>query len=777
MTDLQPKNSPNAAFKNKQNLRKTKLLALPAKRFAIALCVPFLLVPATFTPAYAAATTQQQNENGSENKTTLYLPAPYFKTVPNAQDRSSLGVSYYGETGSILNVTDVSGELLQLRTSFGEQVYVPIWYTENQSADTESIQPVILRLKPDAALHLFPGSESVWSADYAASGAISAVQSGDWYGISLPADPGYANGSVVRPALLWVEKSQIQSTQKPVSGLLSADSTVPTAMVRSLTETSLQIGTTQAQTLELLGEPYSRTPLPYSETQTENSKGERGEKWRYERSDAQLTLSFGVDGKLLGWNWILPTSEAAQAGVNSNQPPYAFRYDFRTLPPVASASPELLWQSESKLDAQYLLAASEKVLVLQEDDGYVSGNHLEGGIYAVDRTSGERLWSRDAGYGSVHTLISHDERSALVFTESDPQKDEKPMLRSIRLRDGAVRWSREIEQAETNLTDSNPLFAADTSVVIAVQPNETGKGLLTVRSQQSGSVRWTKEFADPYQVLNQGSNDPYVLIRQGRWIQALDPNSGQAVWSLKSDENTVADPQSTSGLFNGQLASPFDTDPSLRWVALGKDHVRLNASTGEITGRYPILENEQVDVLGNDYLLIRRALNASTYSSGSLFETVLYDVKLKRELWSIAGQADRPLLNQDRVFVLWNGIPAALSIEDGQPLWKTETAEFALGNLGGSAASGSFLRFEDTLLLPYGPDLLAIDAQTGKLLRRIDGVSTLYNESNTQLMRNHFLNSDNHTIYVGSANGSFSAISFEALSRALHGEESTPSAD
>lgn len=775
MTYSQSKKSHDAAFKNKQNLRKAKLIPLHAKRFAIALCVPFLLLPATITPAYAAATAQQQNENGSEEKTTLNLPAPYFKTMPNAQDRSSLGVSYYGETGSILKTTDVSGELLQVQTSFGEQVHVPTWYTESRSADTESIKPIILHLKPEAALHLFPDSESVWPAEYAASGAISAVRSGDWYGITLPADPGYANGSVVRPALLWVEKSQIQSTQKPISGLLSADSTVPTTMVRSITETSLQIGTTQADTLELLGEPYSRTPLSHSETQTKSSEGERGEKWRYERSDAQLTLSFGVDGKLLGWNWILPTSEAAQAGVNSNQPPYAFTYDFRTLPPVASASPELLWQSESKLDAQYLLAASEKVLVMQEDDGYVSGSHLEGGIYAVDRTDGQRLWSRDASYGSIHVLISRDERSALVFTGSDPEKDEKPMLRSIRLRDGAVRWSREVEQ--TNRSVSAPLFAAGTSVISAIQPNETQKGLLTVMSQHSGSVRWTKEFADPYQILNQGSDDPYILIRQGRWIQALDPNSGQAVWSLKADENTVVDPQPASDLFSGQLASPFDTDQSLRWVALGKDRVLLNASTGEITGRYPISENEQIDELGDDYLLIRRTLDSSAYSSGSLFETVLYDVKSERELWSIAGQADRPLLDQDRMFVLWNGIPAALSIEDGQPLWKTETAEFALGSLRGSAPAGSFLRFEDYLLLPYGPDLLAIDAQTGELLRRIDGVSTLYNESNAQLMRNHFLNRDRDTIYVGSANGRFSAISTEALSRVLHGEESAVSAD
>lgn len=774
MTYSQPRKSQHAAFKHKQKQRKTKLVALPAKRFALALCVPLLLSPATITTAHAA-TTQQQSENGIEEKTTLQIPAPYFKTVPSAQQRSSLGVSYYGETGSILKVTDRSGELLQVQTSFGELVYVPIWYTEAPSSETTTVKPIILHLKPEASLHLFPDSESVWPAEYAASGTVSAVRYGDWYGITLPAEPGYANGSVVRPALLWVEKSQIQSTQKPISGLLAADSTVPTAMVRSLTETSLQVGTTQQETLELLGEPYSRTPLPHSESQTANGENERGEKWRYERSDAQLTLSFDVDGKLLGWNWILPTSEAAQAGVNSNQPPYAFRYDFRTLPPVASASPELLWQAESKLDAQYLLAASEKVLVVQEDDGYISGGHLQGGIYAVDRSTGKSLWSRDAGKGSIHTLISHDERSVLLFTGSDPEKDEQPMLRSIRLRDGAVRWSREV--GGTDPAGSVPLFAAGTSVISAVQPDENGKGLLTVMSQHSGSVRWTKEFADPYQVLNQGWQDPYVLIRQGRWIQALDPSSGQAVWSLKADEDTVVDPQAASDRFSGQLESPFHNDQSLRWVALGKERVRLNASTGEITGRYPILENEQVDVLGDDYLLVRRALNASTYLSGSLFETVLYDVKSERELWSIPGWADRPLLDQDRMFVLWNGIPTALSVEDGQPLWKTETAEFALGHLRGSIPAGSFLQFEDNLLLPYGSDLLAFDARTGELLRRIDGVSTLYNESNSELMRNHFLNSDGSTIFVGSANGSFSAISTEALSRALHNEKSVPSAD
>ncbi|GGN90996.1 outer membrane protein assembly factor BamB family protein [Saccharibacillus kuerlensis] len=757
-----------AALKHKRELRRSKRERYAVVRIGAALCLPLILLPAAATPAYSAALIPQQESPAlTDLKTTMsQLPVPYFKKIPVENNSASLGVSYYEKAGVPLNVTGRTGELLEVRTPFGEKAYVPGWYTEAQAAETKKSNPVIVQLRPDARLHLFPDSELSWPAAYAPVGALSAIRYGDWYGISLQTEPGYENGSVVRPALLWVQAAKVQSTQQQPSGLLSADSTVPTDMVRSLTETTLHTGTAEERVLQLLGEPYSRTPLPHFETSSaEGEEKERGELWRYERSDAQLTISFDAAGRLSGWNWILPTAEAAQVGVNSSQPPYTFQYDFRTLPPALSVSPKPLWQSQSSLDAQYLLAAADDVLLVQEDNAYIGSNQPKSSIYALDRSNGERLWSLDTGYGALGVLIGINKNSALVLTGTASQEGHPPMLRSVRLSDGALRWSRKAGEAEQAL--SLRMAAAGTSLLLSTQPSENEKGILTAMSQRSGIVRWSKEFTDPYTVLNQGSDDPYVLIQQGRWIQALDHRTGQAAWSLKADEYTQPSPYLTSDYLASERADLFVKNDGTRWVTLGGDWVRLNTSSGEILGRYPKRFNEQIDALGGDYLLIRRAVNASNYESGSLFETILYNAKEDRELWTIPGRAERTLLGEDRLYVLMNGIPAALSLENGQPIWTTETSEFALSELRGPVQAGSFMQIGDYLLLPYGPDLLSFDKGTGELLRRIDGFSVTYNENNGRLIRNGILNNDGQTIYVGSANGQFTAYNAKEIEKAL----------
>lgn len=743
-----------------------------------ALCLPLMLLPAALpgTAAAAAPAAQQAPAPAALQAAETKLAAPYFKALPQSGDRASLGVNYYEAAGAPLNVTGHSGELLEVLTPGGEKAYVPSWYTERAASEAAAAKPLILQLKPEARLFLYPGSEADWPGDYAASGLISAVRSGDWYGVVLPADHRYAGGSVIRPSLLWVRSDQVASTQQIVNGLLAADSTVPLDMVRSLTETSLSVGLSEADAEALLGSPYSRTPLPHYSTSDPTGSGNRGELWRYERSGAQFTVSFDTRGKLAGWNWILPTAEAAQAQVNPNQPPYAFTYDFRLLAPMPSIAPQALWQAESDLDAQYLLAASDEALLVRGGDASSGSDALgqEQELYALDRSNGERLWHIGTGSGGFDSLLGQDGRSALVLTQADPKRGGKPLLRSLRLNDGAVQWSREAGSPTPEtaaLSQPVRLSAADTSVLLSTQPSADSKGVLTALSQRSGSVRWTKEFADPYTVLNEGSGDPYVLVQQNRWIQALEPRTGKAVWSIKTDEDTLPDPDRASGTFGSRRIDPFDSCDGTRWVTFGRDRVRLDTAGGKILARYAISPNERADVLQGDYLLVRRSVDAANYEAGSLFETSLYDAKQQREVWRIPGKLERALPGDDLVYGLLGGVPTALSLSDGQPVWKTATSEFALANPHGTIEAGSFVRAGRILLLPYGPDLLTFDAETGAPLRRIDGVTFAYVEKDSLLLRNGALNRDGETLYVGSANGRFAAFDADALTEQIRPED------
>ncbi|OWA33661.1 hypothetical protein B9G55_20155 [Saccharibacillus sp. O16] len=742
-----------------------------------ALCLPLLLLPAIWPSSAAAAAVEAAPQASSlpaaQQSIEVKQSAPYFKALPQTGDRASLGVNYYEAAGSPLNVTGRSGELLQAVTPGGEQAYVPVWYTENAASETQAAKPMILQLKPTAQLYLFPGSQAHWSGDYASSGLISALRWGDWYGVVLPANPGYAGGSVIRPSLLWVESSQIASTQQAVTGLLSTDSTVPIEMAKSLIETSLPVGTPEQQVRDLLGEPYSRTALPHSATSDPAGSKQRGELWRYERGDVQFTVSLDTAHRLASWNWILPTSEASQSQLNPNQPPYAFTYDFRLLDPVPSIKPQTLWQAQSDLDAQYLLVASDDALLIQGDQTQPDGKPAEEGLYALDRISGKPLWHRETGDGGFEAQFSEDKSSVLLLVQADPNKEQLPMLYSVRLSDGSVRWSREADsKSQQGASPSPRLSLAGTSVLVSNQPNGSEKGLLTVRSQRSGAVRWTKEFAEPYTLLNQGSDDPYVLVQQKHWIQALDPRSGRAIWSLKTDTDTLPNPYGSLELAGGPRMDPFDRGDGTRWITFGGDWIRLNTATGDILARYAIASNERVDMPSSRYLVVRRAMDSADYDSGSLFETMLYDTQTQQEVWSVPGKLSQTLLEEDRLYGLLGGVPAALSLENGQPLWKTPTSEFAWTAPGRDVQAGSFVHTGRILLLPYGPDLLTFDAATGEPLRRIDGVSIAYVENKAQLIQNGTLNRDGDTLYVGSANGTFAALDANVLTEQVEKNDS-----
>ncbi|QDH22754.1 PQQ-binding-like beta-propeller repeat protein [Saccharibacillus brassicae] len=797
-----------AALTNKQNRPAAKPSGTAKARIGAALCLPLLLLPAAVDPAYAAVPTAQEQRLPAAGETiTLQQSAPYYAAPPIAGDRASLGVSYYEQPGAKLTVTGRRGELLQVVTPLGQTAYVPLGYAGGAAALAEDSAPVLLRLKPDAELRLFPGGQQTWPASLAPSGAVSAVCLGDGYGLSLPAEPGYADGAVVRPALLWVDGAGVASAQPIASGVLAAGSEVPADLARSLTETALQPGMPQQRVLELLGEPYSRLPLPHvRHLSGPPESAERGTLWRYENESEQLTVSFDEAGTLLGWDRILPKSDAAQAQIRSAQPPYAFKYDFRNLPLARSISPEPLWRSQSPLDVQSLAAASDGVLLVHgSQGGPATGGALAAStLTALDRTSGERLWQRSTGGGLPAVVPGADGRSVLALSEADPQSDAPATLRSLRLSDGAVRWSREAPGGA-----SARVFAAGTSALLGTQPGPAGRGTLTAIAERSGEVRWTKTFADPYTVLNAGSGDPYVLIRQGSWIQALDPVSSRPVWSLKTDEHAqppggdarseASDPNALEAqapnatalnetalsetaldktALNQEASDPEALDPQgaggdlfarpdgTRWVTFGGERVRLNTANGDIVGRYPLRSSERADPLADGNVLIRRAVDTADYDSGSLFESVLYDTRAQREIWSVPGRASRPLLVEDRLYVLLNGVPAALSAEDGQLLWKTQTADYALTGLQDFVQAGSFIPLGPHLLLPYGPDLLAFDAADGRLRARIDGFFAV-REDGGPTPPEGLLNADGGAIYAGSANGSFTAWDAEQIKALL----------
>ncbi|MGV2805562.1 PQQ-binding-like beta-propeller repeat protein, partial [Clostridium perfringens] len=179
------------------------------------------------------------------------------------------------------------------------------------------------------------------------------------------------------------------------------------------------------------------------------------------------------------------------------------------------------------------------VLLLKGDDGGYSGMHDNSSLYAIDRGTGMKLWQEDAGFGWYTAVTDKERENVTMFSAYNPVvKDYVARVRHIRLSDGKVLGEVEPKN-EFGLT----MTAAQDTVVLdePLDLNET-KSLLSVLEQETGKLRWKKTLSGEHRLLNQGTDDPYVLIEQNGQLTAYDPETGKAVWDYKVGKKFMDDP-------------------------------------------------------------------------------------------------------------------------------------------------------------------------------------------------------------------------------------------
>ncbi|MGG3283204.1 PQQ-binding-like beta-propeller repeat protein [Paenibacillus solani] len=746
---------------SRMSIRKRLFIGIAAT-----VCISLVGHPALQTQKHAHtvfADTVGAGSFTSGQRVTIQHKTAFF---PGALSKNSnlknLKVSYYGTKGESLRLSSVKGEMAFFQTDSRGDLWLPTWYVSKEAANVKEISPLSLQLGSSGNIFLAPGSALKWPTSQTGTSLIAIAQWKDWYGVMISPSKWKEDYQIYRPAMLWVQSKDVTARKSMPGRLLAGDSEVSTDVVRNLTEILFKRGTSSSYVKTLLGEPQARE-ISRNQEPRSGKPMIFGETWRYEQRDSYYSVTFSPSGKLTASEWTIPAAGPFERSYSPGDD-YEFTYRFTVMPPLKTIEAEPNWRNQGNLNHTFLLGANEDVLLLKGDDGGFSGMHDNSSLYAIDRRTGKKLWQEDAGFGAYTAVLDQDRKHVTMFSAYDPAiKDYVARIRHIRLSDGQVLWELKPKN-EFGLT----MKAAANTIIIdePLNPNET-KSVLSVLDQKTGKLRWKKTLSGEHRLLNQGSDDPHVLIEQNGRLYAYDPDTGKAVWNNKVGNKFMDDPTQDPYFTGGYRYDPLSpADITTRWMLLGKEWVLLNTKTGEREGGYPAREMERFEVLNERYLLVQRALNGQYFSGATAYESLLYDGIEDKVVWTVEGKAARAVIEGERVYLTLNGIPAAVSIEDGRVLWKMENTAAVSDDLSHLVGS-SYGVLGRYLLLSLGSDLVVLDKENGKSLGRLHNVITGNVDLREQDARNGALNVTDHEVLIGTVNGAFIRYDVEELMKRL----------
>jgi len=668
-----------------------------------------------------------------------------------------------GENGDSQPSNSLSGDLAAAVTDSEINRWVPGWYASDAAESIADTAPAYVTIAHGTKLSLVPGSSLKWAPPWQDAKFVALAEWKDWTAVMASPAAWHGDNRIYRPAMLWVKTKALTSKTAIPGGMLTRDSGVPEELARNMTEILLDEGDSAAKVQKLLGSPDVKER---SANLAETGEPMRlGTTWRYERPQAQFTVTFSPEGKLAAWKWLLSAKGKLELNKFAGSD-YKFTYDFLTMPMPSTIGVKPTWRNQGTLNYAYLIGATGDVMLVNGDDGGFSGMHEDSSIYAVDRKTGSKLWQADAGFGMLGASLDASRDTAAVYTEYDPVKETyEGRIRELRLQDGKVVWEKRLPK-ERQIR----MHAAKGVILLQQTLASNASEVLSVLDRTTGKQRWNRTLTGNQQILETGADDPYILLQDGLKLKALDPLSGKEKWSVTGAGAVRQDPQGNPYYGYGNLRQPLRHDMS-RWFLIGSEWMLLNTENGKVLGKYPWKPQERFEATQDSrYILVQRSEGAADFDPSKVKETVFYDAFLQRSLWTLPGKAVNGTIDGNRLYVVLDGRPAAVDRETGALLWQMPviSRESSSPYTMDEMAKTRFAVLSRHLLLGYGTDLIVLRKEDGGVLGRLQDQRVDFAEARYRNGMEGLLNQNARgEIYIGSSNGGLSRYERAELERML----------
>lgn len=351
----------------------------------------------------------------------------------------------------------------------------------------------------------------------------------------------------------------------------------------------------------------------------------------------------------------------------------------------------------------------------------------------------------------MSAVVSSDKQYVTISTSYNPVKKEyEGHVRHMRISDGEIVWEQKLsDQKRYRMTGTKD------TVILHRLGSEDQAGEILALDAATGNTLWEKTVDERFEILNEGAKEPYLIIRQQQTLEALDPHTGEVQWSVKRNIPQEEHKGIFLHSFRDQLLNPFNKERKNKWVLLGNERLLIDLASGKIEASYTVTQDEYSVVVDDRYWLIQRSLDELSYSQSDNIETILYDVKEEKKLWSLPGRGSGAVIENGIVYLILDGVPAAVKLNEGSILWQMDYDDS--GNTIRYYFFGALLLYDDYLLIGKDNDLLVIRKDNGALEYRVQNVKYGYPEMyGNELVQ--MISRDEQYIYVGSNNGIFSKM-------------------
>lgn len=429
-----------------------------------------------------------------------------------------------------------------------------------------------------------------------------------------------------------------------------------------------------------------------------------------------------------------------QSNSNNNHSDESENRQDQSVPELEADSKHVAWewQFDSELSHNYYYEETDEVLLIYGHDGLLSGHHMDEALYAVDKHTGQLRWQIDAGYRGFDLTISEDGQLATILV-----RDEEHTLRHLNIvADGSDRWSQHDVDGDSMLALGQTIIIYDRSL-----PPDEQSTTMTAYNVHNGEQTWIRTIEAPYVIPSSEATDPYIMVLQAGQLIALDPDTGEEIWTAKMTEQQPSMPMFLT-------LSPNEEPFQQRWLNL-RDHglVYIDVSTGSILSRYNSEPGEiAIFAINERYWIIDR--------------DKLYDTFEQREVYTFPGEVTEPLLEGDVLYAMVDGVPAAINWTDGSLIWKLDMQ--AKDSPVELTYAGNFSILDESYIaLPYGEELIILEKTTGNIVYRVDDFAFDYPLSLAPYSRDGLINISDEWLYIGSANGHFSSVKLKTFLDAI----------
>jgi outer membrane protein assembly factor BamB len=407
------------------------------------------------------------------------------------------------------------------------------------------------------------------------------------------------------------------------------------------------------------------------------------------------------------------------------------------------------WTYTGEEIQNYITDEAKNSLLVINHDGGISGHHSRSYLTAVDKKSGEEIWSVYAGYmGSTYTFNKNESK---VFVGVNLAFQAPGYLYCIEHKTGTELWKIEIDP-----DDSLYSLVSVKDVLVACVQSKDEELKLFAYSEESGKKLWQRDLGQDKLYTDTRSMDFLVLYNE-RGITAYDVRTLKQKWhldvKLAVNDSEYTDHTQTVAILD-PIAYGKQKDSKQVWFALSNGFINVNIKNGKIR-QTVTSSNSRLLLLDKKHAVIMKYKTDNAAASKLYtYAYELMDTEQNKVLFSGVGRLQGGIVRNNRWIAVIGNSVKCYDLKTRKEIWNTPL-EIHFDSFDNSGLIKPVV-YKNRVIIPQEDHLMVLSISTGELLYQV--ADYLLPASPFPNHKPYKAYSDGKTLYVSRLNRKLEAL-------------------